>query len=263
MPDEVRSIIAGALETLIVTGERAFRRRLPKRATIIAVSRKLPVLGLLAFVTCASAQYGDEQPLSVGDVLVASKKLADPNFAEAVVLIVQYDQEEGTVGLVINRQSEISLSRVFPDIKHATADPVYLGGPVGISVGQALLRLPAKADRAEQVSGDIYATGDKELIEKSVSSRAGPSRFRLYFGYAGWAPGQLAAEIRLGAWTVLKNRSKIIFDDDPDSLWNRLTRESETRMADDGEINSHRPLRPYGFLPQSLDWLQVHKARAE
>lgn len=212
---------------------------------------------------CASAQYGVEQPLSVGEVLVANKKLADPNFAEAVVLLVQYDKEEGTVGLVINRKSEISLSRVFPDIKGATSDPVYIGGPVGVGIGQALLQLTAKAGQVEHISGDIYATGDKELIERSVSARAQPSRFRLYFGYAGWAPGQLEAEIRLGAWTVLKNRSKVTFDDDPDSLWDRLTREGETRMADAGGINAGRLLRCHGSLLQSLDCLQIHKARAE
>jgi putative transcriptional regulator len=234
-----------------------------KRATIIAVSRKLPVPLLLAFAMCASAQYGVEQPLSVGDVLVANKKLADPNFAEAVVLLVQYDKDEGTVGLVINRKSEIPLSRIFPDIKHATADPVYIGGPVGIGVGQALLRLPAKTDEARQVSGDIYATGDKDLIEKTVSSRAQPSRFRLYFGYAGWAPGQLEAEIRLGAWTVLKNRSKITFDDDPDSLWDRLIRESETRMADGGNVGACQPGRSFCFLQPLLDYSQIEKASAE
>lgn len=196
----------------------------------------------------AYAQYDIEQHLSVGDILVANEKLGDPNFAEAVVLLVQFDASEGTVGLVINRRSEIPLSRIFPDVKHATADPIYMGGPVGITIGQALLRLPGKAEELEHVSGDVYATADKELIEKSVSSRAQPSKFRLYFGYAGWAPGQLEAEIRLGAWAVLKGRSKVVFDSDPDSLWDRLIRESRTRMAGGNQL---------------LHGLQIQKIRPE
>ncbi len=230
------------METLIVTGEMRFDSRRQKRATIVTVSRELTILVIVASIISLSstpshkagfeaAQYGIEQRLSVGDVLIANEKLADPNFAEAVILIVQHDDEEGTLGLVINRKSEIPLSKIFPDIKHASADPVYIGGPVGTTIGQALLRLPANTDQVGHISGDIYATGSKELIEKSVASQTDPSKFRLYFGYAGWAPGQLQAEIRLGAWTVLKGRSKIVFDHDPDSLWDRLTRESHTQMA--------------------------------
>lgn len=177
------------------------------------------------------AQYEPQQNVSVGSILVAKEKLGDPNFAESVVLIVQYDKDEGTVGIVINRPSDVPLSQVFPHIKYATADPVYMGGPVGITAGQALLRLPAKTDDATPIVGNVYVTASKKLIEKSVSSRAAPSKFRLFLGYAGWAPGQLEAEIRLGAWSILKGHSKIIFDDDPSSLWDRLIRETQWQMA--------------------------------
>ncbi|HEY7304460.1 MAG TPA: YqgE/AlgH family protein [Bryobacteraceae bacterium] len=183
------------------------------------------------------AQFEQQQSLSAGSILVAKEKLGDPNFAESVILIVQYDEDEGTMGVILNRQSDVPLSRVFPDIKHATADPVYLGGPVGTTVGQALLRLPDKADEATHVAGDVYATAAKKLIEKSVASRTPPSKFRLFLGYAGWAPGQLEAEVRLGAWAVLRGQSKIIFDNDPDSLWQRLIRETQWQMAKNGKTS--------------------------
>ena len=176
-------------------------------------------------------QYGPQQDVSTGSILVAREKLGDPNFAESVIVLVRYDSDEGTVGLVLNRQSDVPLSRVFPDMKQATTDPVYLGGPVDPSVGQALLRLATKTDRATQIAGDVYTTADKKLIEKSVHSRTSSTRFRLYLGYAGWAPGQLEAEIRLGAWSILRGQSKIIFDDDPDSLWERLNHETHWQMA--------------------------------
>jgi putative transcriptional regulator len=177
------------------------------------------------------AEYGSAQQVSVGEILVASEKLADPNFAQSVVLIVHYDDEDGTVGLVINRRTEIPLSRVFPKTKHAPADPVYMGGPVSITAAQALLRLSQKTDQATPVFADVYITGAKELIEKSVASRLDQFKFRLYLGYAGWAPGQLEAEIELGAWSVLHGGPNIVFDQNPDSLWSRLSRESHMQIA--------------------------------
>jgi putative transcriptional regulator len=96
---------------------------------------------------------------------------------------------------------------------------------------QALLRLPNEMDELRHVGGDVYTTGSKEVIEKSVRSHLPSSKFRLYVGYAGWAPGQLEAEIRIGAWQVLANRSMLTFDNDPDSLWSRLTRESHMQIA--------------------------------
>lgn len=196
--------------------------------------------GVLIFAALAPAiparelrnvQYDPQQKISVGSLLVAKEKLGDPNFAEAVVLIVDRDEDGGTAGLVINRPTDVTLSRVFPDIKHASADPIYLGGPVGITVGQALLRLSSKKDDAVPILGDVYRTASRKLIEKSVAAGTEPSKFRLFFGYAGWAPGQLEAEVRLGAWSVLKGQAKIVFDQDPESLWDRLNRQTQWQVA--------------------------------
>jgi putative transcriptional regulator len=188
-------------------------------------------IGLVTAAFCFAGGNQAEQRLSTGSILVASDKLADPNFAESVILIVHYDPDEGTVGIVINRRTEITLLQIFPKIKHAGADPVYMGGPVGITAAQALLRSPEKTEQTTQVLGDVYLTGAKDVIEKSIGARAGPSKFRVYVGYAGWAPGQLETEIQLGAWSVMNRGSKVVFDDDPDSLWTRLTHESHMQIA--------------------------------
>src|SRR5581483_5399014 len=145
-----------------------------------------PVLGVLAVVilcfaglparagSLAAAQYGlQQQQVSVGNILIASEKLADPNFAQSVILIVEYN-EHGTVGLIINRRGEIPLSRIFPKAKHANSDSAYMGGPVGITAGQALLRLSEKTDQATHIVADVYLTGAKELIEKSLTSELDP-----------------------------------------------------------------------------------------
>jgi putative transcriptional regulator len=190
-----------------------------------------PLLVLWAACFTGLAQTPAEQQLRAGDVLVASEKLGDPNFAERVVLILEHDEASGTLGVIINHRTEVPLSRVFPDIKGASSDPVYVGGPVSLSAVQALLRLPKDRDELRHIAGDVYATGSKDVIESSVRARVASSKFRLYAGYAGWAPGQLEAEIQIGAWRVLPNRYTLSFDEDPDSLWSRLTRESHMQIA--------------------------------
>jgi putative transcriptional regulator len=193
-----------------------------KACRSLAVALCLP--GLFAsHYTSRKAQYSAQKQLSVGNILVANEKLADPNFAESVILIVHFNKDNGTVGLILNRQTEIPVSRILPKAKHATKDPVYIGGPLEITSAHVLLRLAEKADRAIHVTGDVYITASEALIEKSVASQADPAKFRLYLGHAGWAPGQLEAEIRLGAWSLISSDPKIVFDREPDSLWSRLT----------------------------------------
>lgn len=188
----------------------------------------------VAAILClpALAQYSAESHLGPGDLLVASEKLGDPNFAESVILVLRHDEDEGTLGVIINRRSEIPLSKVFPDIKGANPDPVFLGGPVSLDAVQALVRLGKESDGVKHVAGDVYVTGSKDVIESSVRSHETPAKFRLYAGYAGWAAGQLDIELRVGAWRIMSDRSKAVFDDDPDSLWARLTRESHMQVAE-------------------------------
>lgn len=193
--------------------------------------RVMVLFGSLAGALCLSGQEVAGQQLAAGDVLVANEKLADPNFAQSVILVVQHDSENGTVGLIVNRRTDIPLSKIFPKIEHASGDPVYMGGPVEMMAVLALLRSTQKTDQATAVVGDIYVTGAKELIEKLIASRAEASKFRIYLGYAGWAAGQLEGEVRADAWAVLRRRAGVVFDDNPDSLWQRLTRESQMRMA--------------------------------
>lgn len=181
----------------------------------------------------AVAQFGQPQHPAAGQFLVATDKLEDPNFAETVVLIIQYDEEQGTVGVIVNRRSQVPLSKVFPK-KAVTDDPVFAGGPVDLRAVQALLRSSAKPPDAIHIVDDVYATGSKEQIEKSLGSRTGPSKFRVYLGYAGWEGGQLEAEIQMGAWTILRATATTIFDENPDSLWDRLNRQANSQIASVG-----------------------------
>ena len=185
-----------------------------------------PLCLLFIIPLVSGAQFPSQPPLAAGRLLVASEKLGDPNFSESVVLLLHYD-DDGTLGIVINRRSEVALSKIFPDEKRVAGDPAYLGGPVEIRAVQALFRSKeskAANEKVTKVVGDVYSSGSKKIIEQLLHSRAAASQFRIYLGYAGWQPGQLEAEIDAGAWSVMKASSETIFDADPDSLWSRLNR---------------------------------------
>lgn len=174
----------------------------------------------------------DPRDLGSGKLLVASRELADPNFAQTVILLVHYDAQ-GVVGLMLNRRTDLPISRVFSELKTAKdlSDTVYLGGPVEIPTVFGLLRSTGKIESAEHVFGGVYWISTKTALEKTISSRPDPSIFHAYLGYAGWTPDQLRSEVRLGGWFIFQADDHTVFDADPDSLWRQMIKKTELKMA--------------------------------
>jgi len=165
---------------------------------------------------------GVVRALSVGKILVASPELRDPNFLETVVLLVDFSSK-GAVGLILNRQTDVPVSRVFtgPEGLRAGRAVLFLGGPVEVQGILGLARgTPGASDR--QVVNDVYLVNSRESLDGLLASGAVPERCRVYAGYSGWGAEQLQNETISGAWAVLDGTAKIAFDPDPDSLWNRL-----------------------------------------
>ena len=170
--------------------------------------------------------------LGAGKLLVASRDLADPNFAETVVLLVHYDAQ-GVVGLILNRRTDVPLSRALEGLKAAKdrSDPVYLGGPVETPAVSALLQSPAKLEGGEHIFGGIYLISTKTLFEQTISARPGPGVFHVYLGYAGWTNDQLRKEVELGAWFIFQADAGTVFSSDPDSLWSKMIQKTELKLA--------------------------------
>ena len=164
--------------------------------------------------------------------LVARRDLPDPNFAYTVVLLVDYD-EDGAMGLIINRPTRVPLSRLFEELEPARGlkDPVYVGGPVAPVGVLALLRSGTKPDDAREVFDDVYLISTREPLEKAMGAGADASELRVYIGYSGWAAGQLDSEVRLGSWHIFNGDPGAVFDSDPGSLWERLIQRTELRIA--------------------------------
>lgn len=172
------------------------------------------------------------EDLAAGKLLVASRDLGDPNFAQTVVLLVHYDAE-GALGLTLNRRSRVPLSRVLDDkAAKGRSDPVYLGGPVEPAAVFALLQSKAKVEGAEHVFGGVYMISTKPLFEKTISAQPDPGVFHAYLGYAGWTSEQLRMEVELGAWFIFPADAATVFNADPDALWSQMIRKTELKLAD-------------------------------
>jgi putative transcriptional regulator len=182
------------------------------------------LLGALLIVLHAvPALAGMESaPSSVGKgvLLVASPSLEDPNFRQAVVLVVEHGPE-GTVGLILNRSTNVLLSKTLPDmpVLKGTSYRLFAGGPVEPTRFLLLFRLKEPPADARSVFDGVYLGRTPGVLERIITQAKPTETFRAFAGFAAWAPRQLEAEMLLGAWGVLPPDSVGIFDQNPATLW--------------------------------------------
>jgi putative transcriptional regulator len=192
-------------------------------------------------------QSKNSELLGVGKILVASRNLGDPNFAQTVILLVQYDAG-GVVGLILNRRTELPVSSVLGDFQAAKdrSDPVYFGGPVDPHQIRALRKSSTKVDGAMQICAGVFQISTKTQLEQTLNDRAAPKAFHVYLGYAGWHVDQLQKETELGAWFVFPGDAETIFKFEPDLLWPQMIRKTEMQMARNKSIDA---LDERAYLP--------------
>lgn len=185
-------------------------------------------------------RFGDIADLKPGAILVASRELGDPNFVRTVILLVHYD-EDGAMGLVVNRPTSIPLGRVFESIEGAVDHTiaVYMGGPVAPTSAQALVRSTSPLPDGRAVVGEVHILGSALALTRRVSGPIDEHRFRVYLGYSGWGPGQLEGEVQKGSWHIFEGDATIVFDRDPDTLWMRQIRRVDVQRAGVGERPLH------------------------
>ncbi|MEX1326466.1 MAG: YqgE/AlgH family protein, partial [Desulfobacterales bacterium] len=166
-----------------------------------------------AYSRQAAVQVKSEKDLAQGKFLVASRRLLDPNFRETVVLLIRYGPD-GAIGLVINRPVELKISTVLPDIKELerSQETLYLGGPVEPARVLLLVRSAKPPEASMPVFGDVYLSSSQKVLQDLIKKPVKEERFRIYAGYAGWAPKQLESELDRGHWHVLKADTETLFD---------------------------------------------------
>ena len=145
-------------------------------------------------------------------MLIASPQMGDPNFDRTVVLVCQHD-ENGAVGLVVNREGPATVSDVLEKLEIETTSaydtPTWLGGPVRPGTGFVLWRGTVDPDEGWNVGGGIAVSPSAERLNLLA---LGGTPFALCLGYAGWSPGQLDEEVQSGAWLFIDVDANILFE---------------------------------------------------
>jgi putative transcriptional regulator len=166
-----------------------------------------------------------------GVLLVASPMLGDPNFVHTVVYVLEHSSG-GSVGVVLNRPSEVALLDVLPQWWDLASSPrrVFVGGPVETNAALCLseVRPGARPSGWISVSGPVGLT-DLDTDPERMSAEL--SELRVFAGYTGWSAGQLAGEIASGAWLVVAGRPGDVFADPDTDLWRAVLRRQGGRLA--------------------------------
>src|SRR5918911_4253323 len=182
-------------------------------------------------------ELGKENTATVvesGSALVAAPGLVDPNFHRTVVLIIEH-QAAGTVGVVLNRPSDVAVHDVLPLWSPLATVPraLYVGGPVQQRSALCVAALPAGVD-AERTEGMIKVRGSLALVDLDADPDLMAPRLRglrVFAGYAGWGEGQLAAEINQGDWVVVPALAEDVLAPPDTDLWSRILRRQGLPLA--------------------------------
>ena len=175
---------------------------------------------------------------SAGRLLVATPLLGDPNFKRAVVLIVEHEDTEGTLGVVLNRPTKVPVGQVLEPWTELATDPsvVFTGGPVSPNSALALAHVPGTDEPVgwhplEGGRPEVARLGLVDLDAPPGLLAAAIVSLRVYAGYAGWNSGQLQAEIEEGAWYVLPAEASDAFCTEPGRLWPAVLRRQGGELA--------------------------------
>ena len=161
-----------------------------------------------------------------GQFLVAMPQMQDPRFARSVVYICAHGEDAGAMGLVVNKPlGSLTIGELLVQLEIASSGPahsrlVHFGGPVEAGRGFVLHTADYNEEATLVVGGNIALTATLEIL-RAIGQGRGPRRSLFALGYAGWAPGQLDAEIQANGWLSVAADDDIIFDPDHDRKWNR------------------------------------------
>jgi putative transcriptional regulator len=191
-----------------------------KRISLILAALLLPAALLHAATTDATGPTGSSL---VGQLLVASPQIEGPPFYHTVILMVSHDST-GALGIVINQPlEERSLASVLEGvgIKDSGAKGsilIFAGGPVEPQAGFVIHSSDYHGDKTMDIDSHVAMTSSPQIL-RDMGHNKGPKKSLLAFGYAGWGPGQLEAELARHDWFTEPEDPKLVFDDDRGGLW--------------------------------------------
>jgi len=167
-----------------------------------------------------------------GQVLLASPSLQDATFKDAVVVLCHHD-DEGCMGLIINRPKSIRVADVLTDLNigisdtcaqsNASLPAVFEGGPVDDFRGFVLHDGWHIYESTMQITSELHLTASRDILE-ALGRGDGPEHYMLILGYAGWQTGQLESELANNDWLVAPLSHHLLFQEPPVSRWDFAAR---------------------------------------
>jgi len=172
-----------------------------------------------------------------GHLLIAGGGLFDPNFRQAVVLVVEHNPD-GALGVVLNRPSTVTVGQAAPALSGVTSpdERLYVGGPVQPQAAVILAQFEHPDLATQLVFDSVGVIGD----ENEDLGSPGLLRKRVFAGYAGWAAGQLDKELESGDWILELPEPDDVFTDSPEELWSSVLK----RMGSAYALLAHMPFDP-------------------
>jgi putative transcriptional regulator len=158
-----------------------------------------------------------------GQLLIAMPGMQDPNFSETVAFICKHD-ENGAIGIVVNRPSDMSLGDVCRQLKFETnlgddaAQPIMNGGPVAPDRGFVLHQSDQNFDSTVDPEAPLKVTVSQDIL-KAIARGDGPKPALVALGYAGWSSGQLESEIAANAWLHAPAAASVLFETPIENRW--------------------------------------------
>ena len=149
-------------------------------------------------------------------LLIAMPGMQDPNFETTVTLICEHN-DDGALGIVINRPLALNLGGLFEQLHLSDPDPtaashpVLMGGPVGPERGFVLHEPVQAFENTLAVSSQIQLTLSRDILDAMALGK-GPKKSLVALGYAGWEPGQLENEMLANSWLNVTATPDIVFD---------------------------------------------------
>ncbi|MGH7036458.1 MAG: YqgE/AlgH family protein [Stellaceae bacterium] len=182
-------------------------------------------LAAIAAAWCVAAPRpgAAQQEFLTGQFLIAAPSMGDPRFYHAVIFVVRHDKE-GALGIVVNRPVESEpLRRLLEDLGEPGSGAsgkvqIFAGGPVQPKVGFVLHSAEYRRAGTLAIDGKV-AMSSSPAVLRDIASGRGPRKYILAFGYAGWGPGQLEAELGEQAWFTAPDDPTLLFDADRATLW--------------------------------------------
>lgn len=168
-------------------------------------------------------KHNDQTEPQRGQLLISDPFLPDPNFERSVLLLCEHDEEEGSLGFILNKRSNLILSDILLDFPQADM-PVFIGGPVEQNTLHYVHRLGDQLPESIPVANGLYWGGDYEELKVLINNQLiKEDDIRFFMGYSGWSEGQLVSELKENAWIISQGwKPEYIFENDPEKLWKEV-----------------------------------------